>query len=319
MSVLGNRVLRKEDPRFLRGEGRYVENLPLEGAASVTFVRSLLAHANIAGVGTAAAEALPGVQVLTGADVDVGPFGPPPFPGLEQGMGRPLVAVDTVRFVGEIVAIVISEDRAAGVDAAELVSVEYEPLPVVVSPQDAAKDEVLLFPEAGTNVAARSGSPEHDEKLFDGCDVVVSGTLVSQRMAPCPLEPRSAPPSSVRTAGSRPGSRRRRRTRTVWCSRGRSGSIRRRFAWSPPTSAAASAPRCSASRRSCSPGSRAGSAGPCAGRRRAARAWSRFRTAAHSAWTSPSAGRGTARCSPTGSTSCRTPARTRRSAPSCRT
>ena len=51
---------------------------------------------------------------------------------------------------------------------------------------------MLLFPEAGTNVAARSGSPEHDEKLFDGCDVVVSGTLVSQRMAPCPLEPRSA-------------------------------------------------------------------------------------------------------------------------------
>ena len=51
---------------------------------------------------------------------------------------------------------------------------------------------MLLFPESGTNVAARSGSPEHDEKLFDGCDVVVSGTLVSQRMAPCPLEPRSA-------------------------------------------------------------------------------------------------------------------------------
>ena len=102
------------------------------------------------------------------------------------------MAVDVVRFVGDIVAIVISDDRATGADAAELVLVDYDPLPAVVGPEDAAKDEVLLFPEAGTNVAARSGSPEHDEKLFDGCDVVVSGTLVSQRMAPCPLEPRSA-------------------------------------------------------------------------------------------------------------------------------
>ena len=107
-------------------------------------------------------------------------------------MGRPLLAEDVVRFVGDIVAIVISDDRATGADAAELVLVDYDPLPAVVRPADAAKDEVLLFPEAGTNVAARSGSPDHDEKLFDGCDVVVSGTLVSQRMAPCPLEPRSA-------------------------------------------------------------------------------------------------------------------------------
>ena len=192
MSILGNRVLRKEDPRFLRGEGRYVENLPLEGALTVTFVRSLLAHARITGVDATAAEALPNVQVLTGADVDVGPFGPPPLPGLEQGMARPLVAADVVRFVGEIVAIVVSDDRASGVDAAELVMVDYDPLPTLVSPQEAAKDEVLLFPEVGTNVAGHSGSPEHDKNLFDGCDVVITDTLVSQRMAPCPLEPRSA-------------------------------------------------------------------------------------------------------------------------------
>jgi carbon-monoxide dehydrogenase large subunit len=192
MSILGNRVLRKEDDRFLRGQGEYVENLPLEGALSVTFVRSLLSHARLVDVDTAAAEALPGIEVLTGADVDVGPFGPPPFPGLEQGMGRPLVARDTVRFVGDIAAIVVSEDRATGVDAAELVVFDYDPLPAVAAPADAATDDVLLFPEVGTNVAGRSGSAEHDESLFDGCDVVVEGTLVSQRMAPCPLEPRSA-------------------------------------------------------------------------------------------------------------------------------
>jgi carbon-monoxide dehydrogenase large subunit len=191
VSVLGNRVLRKEDPRFLRGQGRYVENLSLEGAACVTFVRSLLAHARIGEVDVSAAEAIPGVQVLTAADLDLPPFGPPPFPGLNPAMGRPMLAKDAVRFVGDIVAIVISDDRATGVDAAELVFIDYDPLPAVVKPEDSAKDEVLLFPEAGTNIASRSGSPEHDETLFDGCDVVVSGTVVSQRMAPCPLEPRS--------------------------------------------------------------------------------------------------------------------------------
>jgi len=191
VSILGNRVLRKEDPRFLRGEGRYVENLPLEGAVHVAFARSLLGHARIGSVDASAARALPGVQVFTADEVDVPTYGPPPFPGLDAGMGRPPVAKDVVRFVGEIVAVVVAEDRATAVDAAELVAVDYDPLPTVVDPREAAKDEVLLFPDSGTNVAARSGSPEHDENLFEGCDVVVSGTLNSQRMAPCPLEPRS--------------------------------------------------------------------------------------------------------------------------------
>jgi aerobic carbon-monoxide dehydrogenase large subunit len=155
-------------------------------------VRSLLAHAEIAGVDVTAAEALPNVEVLTAADLDLGVFGPPPFPGVNPDMGRPLLAGDRVRFVGDIIAIVISDDRATGADAAELVAVDYEPLPAVVTPHEAMKDDVLLFPEAGTNVAGRAGSPEHDEELFGGCDVVVSGTVVSQRMAPCPLEPRSA-------------------------------------------------------------------------------------------------------------------------------
>jgi aerobic carbon-monoxide dehydrogenase large subunit len=192
VSVLGNRVLRREDARFLRGEGQYVENLPLEGALAVTFVRSLMAHARIT-VDASAATGLPGVvQVLTGADVDIGPFGPPRLPGLNTAMGRPLVARDRVRFVGEIVAVVVSETRAEGVDAGEHVFVDYDPLPAAVTPEDAARDEVLLFPEAGTNVCARSGSPEHDDALFDGCEVVVSGSVHSRRMAGCPLEPRSA-------------------------------------------------------------------------------------------------------------------------------
>ena len=69
MSILGNRVLRTEDDRFLRGQGTYVENLALDGALHVTFVRSLFAHARINGIDASAAEALPNVQVLTAADV----------------------------------------------------------------------------------------------------------------------------------------------------------------------------------------------------------------------------------------------------------
>ncbi len=191
MSILGNRVLRKEDPRFLTGTGQYVENLPLEGALTVTFVRSLLAHARIGGIDTSAAEAIPGVQVFTAADVELPVYGPPPLPGINEKMGRPLVAKDVVRFVGEIVAVVVADDRATGADAAELVHVDYEPLPVVVDPAEALKDETILFPEAGTNVAARTQPAAHAGDLFDGCEVTVSGTLVSQRMAPCPLEPRS--------------------------------------------------------------------------------------------------------------------------------
>jgi len=191
VSVLGNRVVRREDPRFLRGEGTYVENLDVENALHVTFVRSVFAHARIT-VDASEAREVPGVHVFTAEDVDLPPFGPPPFPGLNKAMGRPMVARDVVRFVGDIVAIVLAESRAASVDAAELVYVDYDPLPAVVTPRDAAKDETLLFPEAGTNVAARSGSPDHDDDLFAGCDVVVSDTLTSQRMAPCPLEPRSA-------------------------------------------------------------------------------------------------------------------------------
>jgi aerobic carbon-monoxide dehydrogenase large subunit len=191
VSILGNRVLRTEDDRFLRGRGQYVENLPLEGAKTVTFVRSLLAHARINGIDTSAATALPGVRVFTADDVGLPPFGPPPLPGVNEKMGRPVVARDIVRFVGEIVAVVVSDDRTTGADAAELVHVEYDPLPAVVDPDDALKDETLLFPEAETNVSCRTRPVEHADDLFDGCDVTVSDTLLSQRMAPCPLEPRS--------------------------------------------------------------------------------------------------------------------------------
>jgi carbon-monoxide dehydrogenase large subunit len=191
LNVFGQRILRKEDPRFLTGQGRFVDNLELEGALHATFVRSPFAHARVGGVDVDAARELPGVQVFTAADVDLPPFGPPPFPGIEQKMARPMVAGEVVRYTGDIVAVVLSEDRRAGIDAAELVFADYEPLPVAVTPEDALRDEVLLFPEIGTNVCARVPLEDRDEHLFDGCDAVVSGRMTSTRMAPSPLEPRA--------------------------------------------------------------------------------------------------------------------------------
>jgi carbon-monoxide dehydrogenase large subunit len=192
MNVIGQRVLRKEDPRFLTGQGRYVENLPFENVLHATFVRSPFAHARIEGVDASAARELPGVQVFTAEEVDLPPYGPPPFPGLDPAMSRPVPARDVARFAGEIVAVVLSETRAHGVDAAELVFVDYDPLPAVVDPFEALKDEVLLFPEVGTNVCSRVPEENADPNLFGACDAVAHGRLTSTRMAPSPLEPRSS-------------------------------------------------------------------------------------------------------------------------------
>jgi carbon-monoxide dehydrogenase large subunit len=189
--VIGQRILRREDSRFLEGKGAYVENLTLPDARHVAFVRSPFAHARILGIDASAALEVPGTQVFTASDVDLGTFQPPPLPGLEQRMGRPYVAADTARFNGDIVAIVVADSRAQGADAAALVAVDYEPLPAVVDPRAALEDGTLLFPEVGTNVCLRRVVEEPDENLFAGCDVVVSGRLVSQRLAACPLEPRS--------------------------------------------------------------------------------------------------------------------------------
>jgi carbon-monoxide dehydrogenase large subunit len=189
--VIGQRVLRVEDSRFLVGKGSYVESLALPGARHVTFVRSPFAHARVTGIDASAARALPGTEVFTAAEVDLATFDAPPLPGLERRMGRPLLARDVVRFSGDIVALVVTESRSAGADAAELVAVDYDPLPAVVDLRDSLADRTVLFPEVGTNVCLRKSVEEPDASLFDGCDVVVSGRMVSQRLAPCPLEPRS--------------------------------------------------------------------------------------------------------------------------------
>jgi carbon-monoxide dehydrogenase large subunit len=190
--MIGQRVRRREDPRFLTGAGSFVDDIELPGALWVTFIRSYLAHAKVLGIDASAATEIPGTQVFTAAELGYLAPVPAPMPGIDDRLARPQIAGDTVRFVGEVVAAVVTETPAQGVDAAELVTVDYEPLPVVIDPRDALADETLLHPEAGTNVALHLPPEQPDPKLFDDCEVVISGEHLSQRLAVCPLEPRSS-------------------------------------------------------------------------------------------------------------------------------
>ena len=187
MSILGNRVKRTEDPRFITGTGTFGDDVALPGALHVTFVRSYSPHARIVNVDTSAVSEIPGALAFTAEDVDVAPM-PPGFPGINEQMTRPVVASDVVRHAGEIVAVVVTESRLEGPDAAELVQVELEDLPATADPAVAASDETLLFPELGTNVCAEFPVQDPDPGLFDGCDVVTTFTLNSQRLASCPME-----------------------------------------------------------------------------------------------------------------------------------
>ncbi|MGH3343627.1 MAG: xanthine dehydrogenase family protein molybdopterin-binding subunit [Carbonactinosporaceae bacterium] len=196
MSILGTRVARTEDSRLVTGGGNYVDNLrepALEGAVHVTFVRSPIAHARITGYDLAEAREAPGVvAVLTGEDVDL-PAVPvmPELAGAPPVMAQPHLARGAVRYVGEPVAVVVTETRYQGEDAAELVGVDYDPLPTLVDVDDAVRGDTLIYGEAGTNVVWRVGG-ELDDNLFDGCEVVVTRRLDNQRLAPAPLEVRGA-------------------------------------------------------------------------------------------------------------------------------
>lgn len=191
-SILGTRVQRVEDDAFLRGAGTYIENLDLPGAAHIVFVRSTLAHGELISIDAADALEAPGVvAVITAADLDL-----PSIPGAigmaPPDMARPLLATGRVRFVGEPVAAVVAETRAQGVDAAELVIVDVEPLDVVVDVELSASDETLLYPEAGTNTALLIASDDESADPFADCEVVVRQQIVNQRLAPVPLEVRTA-------------------------------------------------------------------------------------------------------------------------------
>ena len=190
MSILGTRVVRIEDPRFLTGEGTYIANLPMPGALHLTFVRSSMAHARLTGIDASEALSMPGIRaVWTAADIDIAPAGPANGM-MNKAMLFPYLAIDTVRYVGDLVAIVVSEDTASGVDAAETVIVDYEPLPAVLDMDDSFSNRVLLHPDAETNVVLTFAARSNDD-IFADCEVVVDLVIENQRVAPAPMEVRS--------------------------------------------------------------------------------------------------------------------------------
>jgi carbon-monoxide dehydrogenase large subunit len=200
VSILGTRVLRTEDPGFLSTGAVYTEDVQderLAGACYVHFVRSTVAHAKIVGIDTSAAKDAAGViAVYTAADLEADGINPlkPMAPFMNQAMLQPLLASDTVRFVGEPVAAVVTEEMYQGEDAIELVDVDYDFLPAVVNMNDAlAGDKGLLFPEAETNVICTFGdASEANPDLFAGCEVVASEVIQNTRVAAAPMESRSA-------------------------------------------------------------------------------------------------------------------------------
>ena len=113
-------------------------------------------------------------------------------PGYPAEMSQPLLASKVVRYVGEPVVAVLTEDRYAGEDVAELVEVDYEPLPAVVEPTEALAGDVLLFEEVGSNVCYQKQPEPAVTDIFADCEVVVSREIVNQRVAVAPLEVRSA-------------------------------------------------------------------------------------------------------------------------------
>jgi aerobic carbon-monoxide dehydrogenase large subunit len=198
VSFVGQPLLRREDERFLTGAARYVDDVDVPGALHAAFVRSFDAHGVLRGVDATQARQVPGVvAVLTGADV-ADRAGRLPAGSLQDGVvadaGHPVLARDKVRYAGEAVAIVVAESRALAEDAAELVEVDVEPLPAIVSARAALADGApLLHEELGNNVLSRWSKRAGDvESAFARADHVVSCSFSLPRLVAAPMEPRGA-------------------------------------------------------------------------------------------------------------------------------
>jgi aerobic carbon-monoxide dehydrogenase large subunit len=191
--MLGRRLARLEDDAILRGAAGYVADLSLPGAAWVVYARATMAHARIA-VDVSRARAMPGVlAAVTAADIGAPELPAPALPGNTydvQGLGRPVLAIDRVRFVGEPVVAIVADSPFLAVDALEGIDVDYEPLPVVLGPEAALAGDTLLFPAAGANLIASCDRASAGWDGFAGCDVVVSQAIVNPRLAAAPMEGR---------------------------------------------------------------------------------------------------------------------------------
>jgi carbon-monoxide dehydrogenase large subunit len=202
--AIGQGVPRFEDPRLVRGEGRYVGDIALPGMAFGHVLRSPHAHARIRAIDVAAAKAAPGVlAVLTAVDWQTSGFGDLPVPGgLKRRDGSPLyrppfpaLVNDRVRWVGDYVAFVVAETSHQAMDAAELIGVDYEPLPAVTSAVEAiAPGAPLVFDDCPNNICfvQVEGDRVATDAAFARADHVIKHRLVINRVTAASMEPRGS-------------------------------------------------------------------------------------------------------------------------------
>src|SRR5262245_51881810 len=186
------RMLRKEDARFLRGKGNYIDDIQLPGMLHAAILRSPYAHARINSIDTSAAEAHPKVKaVITGAVLET--LNLAWMPTLSQDV-QAVLATDKVRFQGQEVAFVVAEDRYAARDALELIDVDYEPLDPVVDARRALDDGAPVIRDDIEDKADNhifdweSGDAARCDQVFADAEVVVTQDMIYPRSHPAPLE-----------------------------------------------------------------------------------------------------------------------------------
>ena len=202
--AVGQHVTRFEDPRLLRGGGRYVDDIQLPGMAHAIVLRSPHAHAKIKSIDTKAAKAAPGVLcVLTAADVKAAGYDDlPVHSGLKRRDGSPMyrprypiLAEERVRWVGDPVAFVVAETRALAMDATEMIAVDYEPLPVVTSTAEAPKPGApRVWDDCPDNIGFVEliGDRAAVDLAFAKAAHVVKGNFTINRVTAATMEPRGA-------------------------------------------------------------------------------------------------------------------------------
>ena len=194
-TYIGTRTARKEDPKLIRGSGTFTDDVTLPGMVYVSLVRSPHAHARIRRIDAATARKEPGVvSVVTGKDAEATGVLPVfiTVPGMNGSKHMPL-ATDKARYVGDAIAAVVADTRQAAKSAADMVTIDYEPLPVVVDATKALEPGApILHEELGTNLVFTYPVKGGDiDKAFRDADVTVKLHIVNQRLIPNAMEPRA--------------------------------------------------------------------------------------------------------------------------------
>jgi carbon-monoxide dehydrogenase large subunit len=199
IDVLGSPVKRTEDPRFITGKGRYLDDIKLQGMVHMAILRSPYAHAKIKSIDTAAAKKRPGVlAVIVGADIPYNPL-PMAWPaggssGIQNNVNTPrILATDDVKWTGEGVAAIIAETPEQAVDALESIVVDWETRPTVVEAEKAIQPGApQLHENAPKNIVFewQVGDKAGTDAAIEAAEVVVKQRIVNQRLIPNPMEVR---------------------------------------------------------------------------------------------------------------------------------